>query len=51
MSTDIRIRKKVVIVGDGACGKVQYSNVTLFEYRNWKLHQMFNDLQIYKKLH
>jgi hypothetical protein len=26
-STDIRIRKKVVIVGDGACGKVQYSKV------------------------
>jgi hypothetical protein len=26
-STDIRIRKKVVIVGDGACGKVQYNKI------------------------
>ncbi len=48
MSTDIRIRKKVVIVGDGACGKVQYSNMTLFEYRNWKLHEMFYDEDLQK---
>ncbi len=41
MSTDIRIRKKVVIVGDGACGKVQYSNMRLFECRHCKITRNF----------